>query len=707
MPEFSGLTSEMYAVRSSPAYGDVFGGGSTNTHLVDPRTADSVASSKVYKFAQDLKESLKGYRSNYDTNWPYYYNVLKGRQWVQPGGGSVRSPRMQSWKTRLNINHLHSVEDTILSTIFDTAPKISVKATAPEQSKYVDALQSALDQVWDAQELNLKCQDAFMAALTYGTGYLKVLWNPEGADGQGCVEVYFVPSENLYVDKMATSFLDCEAVMEVKTVPLSFVRRQFPNKAEYLRADTSKGTYAERKTGNQTPDDWLNRPVDILSPGQTLVPFDTRDLGIDSIPAYRHAKAQQDFLVEVTEIWIKDYSKKFVDQTYIREMTPWGPVYGTRQVEVDAYPHGRLITIGGGLVLQDVPNPYRVFPPYVLFRDLVDPGEFYGRGEPDLLIDLQLEVNKRRSQLMDAGSLMGNPVWTKTSDACPDHMITNTPGAIINIKPGSQLTRQSPPEMPAWMRGLEDKPAQDIYVISGVAGASGSPPRGIRSGAGFQEANSFMTQRIRRKSQRVEQSYKDLGKALITFIQDFYTTAHMVRIQGNYNNVAFVPFDGKHARGQWDLTVEAGSAVAATKTARRQEAIQLYTMGVIDDLDLLEKLEWPGKEEILRRKGRSLTQIPLYPGYPGMPNPDRTDSSGYSLSVRTREDNGPPPGPPPGPGGPPMGPPPTAPPGMPPAGAQKNGGPRPKKPPHHAATRLQSPAMGLLPFGSPIGASHR
>lgn len=679
------------ALASDPKWVDIAGGGGgTNLTVVDPAySAERVADNRVYRFARNLLDSMKQFRKAYDENWDYYFNILLGRQWVQPNSVSTRSPRMQNWRARLNINYTYAIMDTMAATVFDTDPRLSIQGKSTEQEQYVDMMQAAMDQVWYDQKCVDKCQDAFFNALTFGIGVLKLIWNPEAHKGQGAIEVHLVPTENFYVSSETGEDLQqASAVAETRVTPLSQLKRQFPKKAEFLRADAHQGTYGEKKSTGSALGTWPNRPVELYSPSDDQPRIAEKT--VFSAPPWRTYDSRNDALCEVTEVWLKDYSKKSVDVQYIAGHDIYGrPVYGTRKDEVDAYPNGRLITIGGGIVLQDVPAPYRVFP-YVIFRDIVRTGEFYGRGEPELLIDLQIEFNKRRSQIMDNAALTGNGVYIADRDCgVPPHMIVNNPGQIIYKNKNSEFRRDNPPEMPGWIMQAADLPVQDMFLVSGVSGAGAAPPRGIRSGAGMQEAQAYMTQRIRRKGKRVESALVDMGRIMVTMIQDFYTTPRMVRINGSLGyNAAFVPFDRWHARGEWDLKVEAGAAMAATKTARRQESIQLYQLGVIDDIDLLEKLEWPGRWEILRRKGRQLPpQVPQYPGWPGMPNPNSSDNSGYSLSVRSQEPPpGPPPGaaPPPGMGGP-MGAPPPNPlqPPKPPKPTGGSLGPRvhkPKKP---------------------------
>jgi hypothetical protein len=647
------------AVGSSPRFPGIYGGGSTVSTLQDPSIQDPKVnkddpSGRIFRFCDRMQENMKQYRGNFDQNWDTYYNMLMGNQWIQPGSSAtaLRAPRIQSWRARMNINYTYAIMDDIAAVVFDQDPRLSLSATSPEQLQYVDSLQAAVDDVMYRQKVATKCRQAFFNALTYGNGYLKVSWDPSENQGEGQIKIDLVPTQNIFVDKVCTNFQDCEAVLEMSIRPLSQIQRQFPDKAHLLRPDVSQSSFGEKLSDDSLSNNTLNQSLQIYSPAEDQPRI--ADKTIFTNPPYKRSQGKTDELIEVGELWVKDYSIEEIEERFVTAFDAWRrPIYGLRKKKRRKYPYGRLITFGGGLVLQDRKNPYRMFPPYILFQDIVNTGVFYARGEPELLYDVQREFNKRRSQIMDNAAFVGNSVWiVETDSGVKPSMINNTPGQIIMTKPGKAgaVHRQNPPEMPGWIMRAAELPVGDMMFIAGIAQGG---PRGARSGTAMQEAVSAITRRTRMKTKQVEDALIDLGQALITMIQDFYTTSKMIRITGSLGSAAFVPFDRFHVRGQWDIKIEATNSAANSKVARRQEALQLFGMGVIDDRALLEAMEWPGREEVLRRKGRPPAphQNLRYPGWPGMPsNGGRGDTSGYALSVRAEPT--PPPAPPEG-GGPP------------------------------------------------------
>ena len=304
--------------------------------------------------------------------------------------------------------------------------------------------------------------------------------------------------------------------------------------------------------------------------------------------------------------------------------------------EVPKYPHGRLIYTAGGVTLHDSKSPYRRFP-YVQFKDIDDPGEFYGIGEPCILEQPQLELNKRRSQIIDHAVLMGNAVWIIDKLAgVRDDELTNKPGQIIRVNSQKEIRRVEGAQLPGWQIQMIELTIRDMREISGVGSvASGVPPKGVRSGAGMDTASAIATNRIRQRAQWLEQSLEDMGRVVVSLIQQFYTTPRWIKVAGHSGTDGFIPFDGKTIRGDWDIKVESASTMQHTKATMAQNAIQLATQGIIDQESCLDALDWPDKEKVLQRmQNRIMLHPPPYPGYPGMPHTDSTDKTGYALSTR-------------------------------------------------------------------------
>lgn len=585
------------------------------------------------------------YRKRYDSQWEYFYLLYRSQHWptrkINRGTGQ--------WQVKLAINYIYSIIESVVAVMTDSHPKINIVPTSPEQQYYAANLQEAMDSIWYRRKAQLKIQDALKNAMIYGVGYLKVWWDPDLEGGKGDIEIGVPDPWSIFPDKRATSFEDCERVCEVRPVSLDYVRKHYPEKGHLVRPDSNyQGSFRYRKEVGSQPGQYGNfLSVPLVSP------VDDNPLRIDqtefSTPPYKSGQTASNETILI-ECWTKDDSEKVVQVPMITV----DPMTGMRmttiqEVKTRLYPHGRIIHVANGITLQDKPAPYYVWP-YIRIVDNTLPGEFFGTGECEVLQHLQHELNKRRSDLVNHASLMGNAVWVVDKDAGIDRdELTNKPGAIIFKYRGAEVRRESPPQLPAWQMQMVEMTIRDMREISGIGPIPGGVvPRGIRSGAGFDSAQDIANTRIRLKVRNLEAALEDTGRVVVSLIQQFYTTPRMIRILGSAGDVAFVPFDGTHIRGDWDLRVGAGSTLPVSKSVQAQLALQLYGMQAIDQRALLEHVDFPDFEKILQRMGGPMPPEPRqgYPGWPGQPDPNRPNPSGYSLSIRSMPVPAMPPGPP-------------------------------------------------------------
>ena len=620
----------------------------SSTSPVTAPDSDPVAAYVERRFDQ-----MKRFRALVDKKWNAYYRVLEGQQW-SPGDLTPVQTGRDAWRAKYAVNYSFEIIQSTESTLMDNEPKVSVAATHPLQMHYVQNLQSAIDSIWQRRSVAHKVSDAIITALTLGTGVLKIFWNWDLENGEGDIDVEFVPLEHMFVDEQCTDFYNANCIIEATPRPIAYFQQRWPELAHLIHSDASvKGSYQRHRIED-------NRSVFGNSPLKMKTPVGDDPLVADNVdysnPPYISATSTEQNWSLLLECWVKDPTQEVQNRLTTTGVDMYGqPIVEMRQMPVDKYPYGRLIHVAGGVVLDDVPSPYRVWP-YVRFVDIRRPGQFWGKGEVELLWDLQLELNKRRCQMTDFATQMGNAVWVVDKGALVDSkMLNNKPGLVVEKNAGFNVTRLPPPPMPAWMPQLAETTVRDMHKISGVSDvSSGTPPKGVRSGAGFQMAQDIGNARIRSKGRNMGMSYKHMGRIMVSLLQDMYTAPRYTRIIGSDMERYIEPFFGPNARGDWDVMVEAGSESANTQAAQQQNYMQLYGMGAIDLRTLLEKLGIPEVDKVIARvmdPQNMLEQtVPRRMAQQGPQTPYSTDRTGYSSAVRLAAPA--PPGPPPGAAGP-------------------------------------------------------
>ena len=611
---------------------------------------DFDASGRVARYVYGLLDIAKTHRSAIDTQWDSYYKYFIGKQWKFPNPVRPRN----DWQAQITSNQILANIEAVHAAIMDVEPEIGVSATSPDQQPYATTMQGAIDAIYRRRGVKKSIGDASKDSLIYGVGFLKVFWNPDLENGLGDIDVKHVPTGHMFVDPSAADYGDGDRfTLEVKPAPMSYIRDKWPHKAAGVRSDGEAGPRSTRKeqsrdfTGDPgAPWSWLqpqaggtttrvSSQIDFVEPGS--VQPDSRDRWVDLI-----------------ECWVQDPTVETHTEAFMALGPDGTPTVYERTVETRKYPYGRLIHVAGGVVLDDQPSEYPLGA-YVRIVDISLPSEFYGIGEVELQRDLQVEYNRRKSQMMNYASLMGNAVWIVDNNSMvTPSMLTNRPGLVLVVQPGTRVDRMPPPNMPSWMPMMADRPAAEMRDLMGVSSiVSGMPPRGARTGAAFEAAQSIGMLRMRGKIRNLAIGLERAGRIMVSLIQRYYTTPRNIRIMGSAGRTYFVPFDGRQARGDWDLKIEQTTMMPGAKSAEEQKYIQLFQMRAIDQRALLEKLGIPGYEMILQRMGDDNGPRPaMYPGWPGRPNPGQSGLTGYSTAVR-----GAPMAPPAGPQGPPsMGP---------------------------------------------------
>gem|GEM_PF-5441188 len=602
------------------------------THATKSSEGSGAYMSETARFVLDLLDGATRYRKPFSDSWQKYYTRYRGQSW-RPAD----LPKQQRWKAYLTVNYSQAIVETIIAVLMGDRPKITFSANSPEQYPYVETIQCAVDQVWQQGKCFMGVLSAVKAACIYGTGYLKIYWDDAANDGLGGIRVDFVPTENIWVDPMAETFDRAEYVIEVKRVPLSYIHRNYPERGKFVRTGTAKeqASYAEQKTSSVFSRD-PGGPATLVSTAYGTQPLINYGEAFGTAtPGIGQSKEQW---CDLYEVWYRDHSR-------ITETLPIqvgiDPNSGQPQVIMhtgtrERYPNGRVFHYAGGVCLDDGPAPQLKWP-YVKFTFNPLPGEFYGQGAMEILRDLQVELDKRRSDIVNHANLMSNAVWIIDRGSQVDpRKLTNEPGQIIEKNQGTECRRESPMQLPNWMLQAVDMAIRDMREVIGVpATASGTPPRGVRSGSGFEAAQSIANTRINLLGLLMKNSVEDMAAIFVALFQQKYTKPRMIRLVGSTGQPYWVPFDQHAARGMWDIEVEVDSMSAFLRAARAQQAIQLYQLQLLDKRAALEGVQWPDRERVLRRMGDASGMFPEeYDGNPGVPNRDRTDQSGYALSVR-------------------------------------------------------------------------
>ena len=552
-----------------------------------------------------LFNSAKLARSVYDKDWNKRWDYYKGRQTV---GG------------RPYINLIRSTIQTMLPLLTDAKPGLNVAPTEPTDYAFSKTLQKLIEVWWEKPEVSMQhtLVEVLMDQSIYDAGILKVYYDPKAEHEMGDIRVKSVSPKNIYVNKEAIDFdKNCHTVIEVQRQTVSWLKTTFPEYSMYIKADTEDKTKNTDEEKSQYP---VNEKQAISGMSPILNEGDCRETA------------------EVWEIWIDSD-----ELTEYEETNEDGTVTKGSKFK---YPNGKLITMlpQQNLILQEVENPYKHGKkPYVRFIDALLPQSFWGEGEAETLIGAQNNTNLVLGNILAYTKLMANPVWILDGDSGVEpEDITNDFALVLKTKDGgmNKVKRDIPPALQAGITSLYDMCLRNAEIESGINDSTqGRRPTGITAASAIESLQEAAQTRIRLKERNMQTSLVKLGSMLIELFMQFYSSPRVTKITGpdgkdqwfefyfsneneginlNKKEYNYIPEEDKYvggdytstpSKGLFDVKILAGTSMPSQRIQRSNIAMQLRTMGVISDEELLNVLEWPISAERLQRKEEINKQV--------------------------------------------------------------------------------------------------
>lgn len=505
---------------------------------------------------------LQKYRKSYDAKaslhklWEDCYNAYMSDYFKQ---------NLPDYKSQEISNYVFSTVETVIPIMVANNPKILVLPQKEEFQLKSDMVQRALDFEWQRTKFFSKLVLSCRSGLIFGTVPIMMIWDSNADNGLGNAKPVIVSPFNIFPDPSATCIEDAEYIMYATYKNVGEVIAEYPDKAELLRKSTGK-------------------------PQDTYLAF---------------GKDTSEFNPDTSILYIEMFSTDYSMEVSIEEED--GEKY---KIEKRKYPNGRKITIAGDVLLDDSENSYKDGKfPLVLWKCYDVPGRFWGKGEVENIISPQQAKCTITNAILDSAVLTANPVWILDKNSGVEkNSLTNRSGLVVRKNPGTEVRREQPPSLPAYIQNIIEVFNQDIEHISGVYDVTrGERPTGITAAAAIQALNEQAQGRIKLKVQQLEQMLSELGGLWLSRIQQFWDTKRDVRVMDSDYNVQFDVVDKSDLDGDYDVIVAAGSTMAVNKTARLQQLIQMAQtpaedgMPMVDRQTVLENADLPNLEEILQR----------------------------------------------------------------------------------------------------------
>lgn len=507
-------------------------------------------------------------------DWQKYNDLYEGQHWPTS---------RPSWRASIVENVCFSTVETVIPRLLKNhSLGVNVVAKSEELAGVSDIYNRILNgHLYIELELDDQFEEFLRDGHIYGTAIMRTVWDNTASNGIGEVRTDIIHPKFFRIDPRASRIADAEWCGTEMPVSVETVVRTYP-----------KGQLV-RNAIITTPTSEFNSLDYASEIGKIIEGADSSNDLPFTLPAG---------FVLLRDMWLKDSTTMQVD------------TQNGESITVPKYPGGRHIVECNGVILLDEPNRYEHGkPPYSEWQNYKRADSFWGNSEFKQIATLQIELNKRRSQIAESLSLMANPVWIVDREAgIKQGSITNKPGLIIKKNRGSEVTRDQGDPVSNDVFNSVDSIKMSMDGITGIHDVmQGRRPTGISAASAIVELQENADYRVERKAKRFGNFRRRLAFLMCSMVTQFYTEQRAMIVVGPDGAEELLKFDpnqnGRLDVGLFQVLIESGVTLPMSRNARFSQAVQLagITCGdgqpAIDRDALLEAADWPSRHKVKAR----------------------------------------------------------------------------------------------------------
>lgn len=494
-------------------------------------------------------------RQKIERQWYLNYAFLTGNQYVQfrsvgrPSNFDLYTPPAPYYRVRIVVNQIRKIVRKEISRLTAQKPNAFVVPSSVEDQDVFAA--QAGEQIWDSlwRRLNLNrvLREAVFWQVVCGNGFLKSYWDEtkidpdSGLPGDVCIEK--ITPFHLYVpDQMATDLEDQPYIIHAQVKHKSWIAKNF-------KVDVAK----QEK-------------------------FESVDEMLQQVMETRRNESKTDQAI-VLEIWVKP--------GYLPEL-----------------PEGGIFTVAGHQIVQGYETwPYEHGQYPFAKLDGLPTGKFYTASIIEDLIPLQKELNRTRSQLIEAKNRMAKPQLLAPKGSVDPKMITTEPGQVIQYAIGLDPPQPLPMQnLPTYVTEEIDRLYNDMADISGQHEVSnGSTPPGVTAATAISFLQEQDESLIAGQYTSIEEAIEKIAAQSLMYVKMYWDEKRTVKVTGLEGTFDVQSFKGSDLRSNTDIRVEAGSALPTSRAAKQAFIMDLMKMQFIPPEEGLEIMEVGGLNKIYDR----------------------------------------------------------------------------------------------------------
>ena len=500
----------------------------------------------------------------YDSLWRRMNDLYRGKHWPRTTASS---------EDLIAVNLAFSTVNVIAPSVSVNHPKIVVSPTLPQDGDRATFVEAVINYMWRHHDFRNPFRRAVKDFLIFGHGWLKVGWNfVEQERSLGDTERQELAEDAMFEanlfgaqnpelagglpsDEELTAMIPQTSMSVVEDQP--FVERISPFD---MFVDPEATCMADAKWIGQR----VIRRLEDAKTDKNYKPSARKRLTADAMlyPMYESSSRQEreEFLLEEERVAIYEYYDIANNTMSVSSLT------------------------GDEFLVDPIPMPYAYGQPFVMLRNYDVPDYFYPMGDLEAIESLQLELDKTRSQLVNARKRYARKYLYHERSFGPEGreaLESDQDGRLVPVvdenKPLSEVVIPMPqtplsPEVYNTSAIIED----DIAAVSGVSEyARGQFPEIRRTATEASLIADAGNARAADKLAIVELGIGHVARRIIQLMQQFMTGEQVARVVGRGGESLFVTYNRDDIVGEYDYSVEGGSTQPTNDTIRKQQAVSL------------------------------------------------------------------------------------------------------------------------------------
>jgi hypothetical protein len=551
--------------------------------------------------------------------------MYSGRQWAvwtandsMPAGGFLSDVETEEWQVRLVMNQIRPIVDTQTAKATENQPTVTVLPATQDDDDIERARcsESLVQYVWHDQRLILKTREFGQLVFLTGIGYFKVWWDPDGGD------LAIPTEEERAVLGPLASIIPMrpppeednvpdggEFVADADVVPLfPNGEPQDPDVADLLGQSLARENFPEELTdGNGEIAEGIPEPpprreggvrIEVRScfevhvdPGASDIAsaryaFDEASVHIDDVAA-RWPKGR--YCTPDTSIDEDSWRRDLDTRSTARHSSKNRNLDRVRVIEYFErpslrHPKGRYLVVANNRLLDEKDYLPTGDLPFVAARHMPLPRRLAGDGTPRDLIPLQIELNTRISQDIEAANLIVANKWLVAEGSIENDEIDASPGEIIRYNPMLPPPRPvaAPPMNPANRTIAIDllEAMKRISLVNDIV--FGEVPSGL-SGRAIGFLQDQMASTLGPTVREIERALEDVASRILRFWRDYAPARKTLRVVGRDRRVEVLEFHSGDIRST-DVHIEHNSMLPRGLNYRREQILQTGAQGFAGDV---------------------------------------------------------------------------------------------------------------------------